>query len=106
MSKINYIFKGLTVLSRSWAYAKMCEKTGMTGAELDLFIDAYKAVSKQTGQKINIFFKECIKSKKRIKADTAIKYKEIKFTKPSIEKSEIKKSLFQDKSLQPYRTNL
>lgn len=53
MSKINTILKGLTISSKSWAYAKLIQKTGMSMVELDLFKEGYKAASKQVGHKVS-----------------------------------------------------
>ena len=54
MSKISGLYNIFCNCSKAWAYAKLCQKTGMTPPDIDVLLDVYKNSSK--------FFERQIKS--------------------------------------------
>ncbi len=49
------VYKYFTLLSKSYAYTKLMQKTGLTPVELDLYKQVYKYSSKAIETKASIF---------------------------------------------------
>lgn len=62
--KLKPLYTFASAASKSYAYAKLMQKTGLTPPELDLYKEAYKTTSKALNSKVSIFIKKTVISKR------------------------------------------
>ena len=52
------LYKILSNGSKAWAYAKLCQKTGMSPPDMDLWIDIYKNSSNLIAKRAELFIEK------------------------------------------------
>ena len=81
MKKTKDLYKIFSNLSKAWAYTKLCQRTGLTPPEIDLWLNVYNNCAKSIGNKIEGYFKtienahnakKCLKLQKAKMSDMPI----------------------------------
>lgn len=108
MPIIKDLYKIFCEGSKAWAYAKLCQKTGMAPPDIDIWLDTYKNFSHVLDKQADMYLKKIVhrfKPPKQLDSPTQLKLKTTDFKQTTKDIKQIASKDIRDKIINSFPNN-